>query len=119
MPRDVPEANRLACIAYGVKLTLVDGLISDCARMVSERKDKEGWFDVSTLKEPFRVEGKKTMGYEIAEQCGWRLPDAVIYPTGGGVGLIGMWKVFGEMREAGWLPASVRMPRMITAQAEG
>jgi threonine synthase len=117
MPRDVPEANRLECIAYGAKLTLVDGLISDCARMVSERKDKEGWFDVSTLKEPFRVEGKKTMGYEIAEQCGWRLPDAVIYPTGGGVGLIGMWKAFDEMQELGWIGAE--RPRMIVVQSSG
>ncbi|HME32894.1 MAG TPA: threonine synthase, partial [Terriglobales bacterium] len=87
MPRDVPIANRLEVEASGAHLTLVDGLISDCGRMVAERKEKEGWFDVSTLKEPFRVEGKKTMGYEVAEQLGWSLPDAILYPTGGGVGL--------------------------------
>src|SRR5690242_12235230 len=90
MPKDVPEANLVECTAYGSDVTLVDGLISDCARMVGERKQAEGWFDVSTLKEPFRVEGKKTMGLEVAEQLGWRLPDAIFYPTGGGVGLIGM-----------------------------
>ena len=103
MPKDVPIANRLEVEASGAHLTLVDGLISDCGRMVAERKEKEGWFDVSTLKEPFRVEGKKTMGYEVAEQMGWNLPDAIIYPTGGGVGLIGMWKAFEEMEELGWI----------------
>jgi threonine synthase len=102
MPKDVPIANRLEVEASGAHLTLVDGVISDCGRMVAERKDKEGWFDVSTLKEPFRVEGKKTMGYEVAEQLGWKLPDAIIYPTGGGVGLIGMWKAFEEMQQLGW-----------------
>ncbi len=86
MPKDVPIANRMECDYYGAHVTLVDGLISDCGRMVAERKDKEGWFDVSTLKEPFRVEGKKTMGYEVAEQLGWKLPQGIIYPTGGGVG---------------------------------
>ena len=86
MPKDVPMANRMESDYFGAHVTLVDGLISDCGRMVAERKDKEGWFDVSTLKEPFRVEGKKTMGYEVAEQLGWTLPDAIIYPTGGGVG---------------------------------
>jgi threonine synthase len=118
MPKDVPLANRLEVEASGAHLTLVDGLISDCGRMVAERKDKEGWFDVSTLKEPFRVEGKKTMGYEVAEQLGWRLPDAILYPTGGGVGLIGMWKAFAEMEELGWIEAGKR-PKMISIQASG
>jgi threonine synthase len=117
MPKDVPLANRVECDYYGAQVTLVDGLISDCGRMVAERKDKEGWFDVSTLKEPFRVEGKKTMGYEVAEQLGWKLPDAIIYPTGGGVGMIGMWKAFDEMEELGWIGAE--RPKMITVQASG
>ena len=118
MPKDVPLANRLEVEACGANLTLVDGLISDCGRMVAERKDPEGWFDVSTLKEPFRVEGKKTMGYEVAEQMGWSLPDAILYPTGGGVGLIGMWKAFDEMEELGWIDAEKR-PKMISIQASG
>jgi len=84
----------------GATVTLVDGLISDCARIVAERKDQEGWFDMSTLKEPYRVEGKKTMGYEVAEQFDWELPDAIFYPTGGGVGMIGMWKAFNELETA-------------------
>lgn len=103
MPKDVPFANYLEGIAYGCNVTLVDGLISDCARMVNEKKEKEGWFDISTLKEPFRVEGKKTMGYEVVEQLGWSYPDAIFYPTGGGVGLIGMWKAFEEMEQLGWV----------------
>ena len=102
MPKDVPMANRVECMAYGAHLTLVDGLISDCGRIVAERKGPEGWFDISTLKEPFRVEGKKTMGYELVEQLGWEYPDAVFYPTGGGVGMIGMWKAFEEMERLGW-----------------
>jgi threonine synthase len=118
MPKDVPLANRLEVEACGARLTLVDGLISDCGRMVAERKDQEGWFDVSTLKEPFRVEGKKTMGYELAEQMGWSLPDAILYPTGGGVGLIGMWKAFEEMEQLGWIEAGKR-PKMISIQASG
>ncbi len=118
MPKDVPFANRIEVEASGAHLTLVDGLISDCGRMVAERKDAEGWFDVSTLKEPFRVEGKKTMGYEVAEQLGWRLPDAILYPTGGGVGLIGMWKAFEEMEQLGWIPDGKR-PKMICVQANG
>ena len=118
MPKDVPIANRLEVEAAGANLTLVDGLISDCGRMVAERKEKEGWFDVSTLKEPFRIEGKKTMGYEVAEQMGWTLPDAILYPTGGGVGLIGMWKAFEEMEALGWIDAGKR-PKMICVQAEG
>jgi threonine synthase len=117
MPKDVPLANRMECDYYGAHVTLVDGLISDCGRMVTERKDKEGWFDVSTLKEPFRVEGKKTMGYEVAEQLGWKLPQGIIYPTGGGVGMIGMWKAFDEMEELGWI--GPERPKMITAQAAG
>ncbi len=118
MPKDVPIANRLEVEASGAHLTLVDGLISDCGRMVAERKEREGWFDVSTLKEPFRVEGKKTMGYEVAEQLGWTLPDAILYPTGGGVGLIGMWKAFAEMEELGWIGQG-KWPKMIAVQSEG
>ena len=117
MPKDVPIANRMECDYYGAHVTLVDGLISDCGRMVAERKDKEGWFDVSTLKEPFRVEGKKTMGYEVAEQLGWKLPQGIIYPTGGGVGMIGMWKAFDEMEQLGWIGSG--RPKMITVQAAG
>ncbi len=117
MPQDVPLANQVECIAYGAHMTLVDGLISDCAKIVAERKEKEGWFDVSTLKEPFRVEGKKTMGYELVEQLGWEYPDAVFYPTGGGVGLIGMWKAFQEMEELGWVSGT--RPKMIAVQAAG
>jgi threonine synthase len=118
MPKDVPFANYLEAVLYGAKVTLVDGLISDCGRMVAERKEKEGWFDVSTLKEPFRVEGKKTMGYELVEQLGWEYPDAVFYPTGGGVGLIGMWKAFEEMEELGWVRPGKR-PKMIAVQSAG
>jgi len=116
MPRDVPLANRVECEMYGAKLTLVDGLISDCARIVSERKDKEGWFDLSTLKEPYRVEGKKTMAYELYEQLDGKLPDAIIFPCGGGVGVIGMWKAFEEMEQLGWISST--RPRMIAVQAE-
>ncbi|HKM86492.1 MAG TPA: threonine synthase [Terriglobales bacterium] len=122
VPKDVPLANRMECDYYGAHVTLVDGLISDCGRMVAELKEKEGWvkekwFDVSTLKEPFRVEGKKTMGYEVAEQLGWKLPQGIIYPTGGGVGMIGMWKAFDEMEELGWIDRE--RPKMITVQAAG
>lgn len=117
MPQDVPMANQVECIAYGAHMTLVDGLISDCAKIVASRKEEEGWFDVSTLKEPFRVEGKKTMGYELVEQLGWEYPDAVFYPTGGGVGLIGMWKAFLEMEELGWVKG--KRPKMIACQAAG
>jgi threonine synthase len=118
MPRDVPFANYVEATAYGAQVTLVNGLISDCARMVAERKAQEGWFDISTLKEPFRVEGKKTMGYELVEQLGWEYPDAVFYPTGGGVGLIGMWKAFEELEQLGWVKPGKR-PRMIAVQAAG
>lgn len=117
MPGDVPQANFIECKAAGAQVTLVDGLISDCGRIVAERKAAEGWFEVSTLKEPYRIEGKKTMGYEIAEQFEWRLPGAIFYPAGGGVGLIGMWKAFDEMETLGWIgPAR---PKMIAVQAEG
>ena len=117
MPKDVPRANLVECTMYGAKVTLVDGLISDCAKIVGERQKEEGWFDISTLKEPFRVEGKKTMGYELAEQLEWKLPDAVFYPTGGGVGMIGMWKAFDEMQCLGWIGAE--RPKMISVQAAG
>jgi len=118
MPKDVPFANYLEAVMYGAHVTLVDGLISDCGRMVAERKEEEGWFDISTLKEPFRIEGKKTMGYELVEQLGWEYPEAVFYPTGGGVGLIGMWKAFAEMEELGWVKPGKR-PRMIAVQSAG
>ena len=117
MPRDVPRANLVECRSYGAQVTLVDGLISDCARLLGERKQAEGWFDVSTLKEPFRVEGKKTMAYEAVEQLGWRVPEGIIYPTGGGVGLIGMWKAFDEMEALGWI--GKERPRMVAVQASG
>lgn len=118
MPQDVPLANFIECKAYGARVTLVDGLISDCGRIVAERGPREGWFDISTLKEPYRIEGKKTMGYELAEQLGWELPDAIFYPTGGGVGMIGMWKAFAEMEALGWIEPG-RRPKMIAVQAEG
>jgi threonine synthase len=117
MPQDVPLANRVECESYGAKVTLVDGLISDCARIVAERKDKEGWFDLSTLKEPYRVEGKKTMAYELFEQLEGRLPEAIIFPCGGGVGVIAMWKAFEEMEELGWINGE--RPKMIAVQAAG
>ena len=117
MPKDVPQANFIECKALGAHVTLVDGLISDCARIVTERKDHEGWFDLSTLKEPYRIEGKKTMGYEVAEQCDWKLPQVIFYPTGGGVGLIGMWKAFEEMEALGWIGSE--RPKMIAVQAAG
>lgn len=122
MPKDVPAANRIECDYYGAQVTFVDGLISDCARRVAELKDselwkKDGWFDVSTTKEPYRVEGKKTMGYEVAEQLGWKLPQGIIYPTGGGVGLLGMWKAFDEMEALGWIGAE--RPKMVCVQAAG
>ena len=117
MPRDVPQANFIECKAMGARVTLVDGLISDCAKIVAAGAQTEGWFDVSTLKEPYRIEGKKTMGYEVAEQLGWQLPDAIFYPTGGGVGIIGMWKAFGEMEALGWIGS--KRPKMIAVQTEG
>jgi threonine synthase len=117
MPRDTPIANQIEVQQYGARLTLVDGLINDCGRIINERKTAEGWFDISTLKEPYRVEGKKMMGYEIAEQLNWTLPDVIIYPTGGGTGLIGMWKAFQEMEEIGWIGS--KRPRMVSVQASG
>ena len=117
MPKDTPAANQIEARQYGARLTLVDGLINDCGRIIAERKAAEGWFDVSTLKEPYRVEGKKTMGYEIAEQLNWKLPNVIIYPTGGGTGLIGMWKAFAEMEEMGWIGQD--RPRMVSVQASG
>jgi len=117
MPRDTPRANVVECEQTGAHVTLMDGLITDCGAEVAKRKDKEGWFDVSTLKEPYRVEGKKTLGYEVAEQLNWELPDVIIYPTGGGTGLIGMWKAFDEMEQMGWIGS--KRPRMVTVQAEG
>jgi len=117
MPRDVPMAFRYECEFYGAKLQLIEGLITDCARKVNEGKTRENWFDLSTLKEPYRVEGKKTMGYELAEQFEWNLPDVIVYPTGGGTGLIGMWKAFQEMEELGWIGSS--RPRMVAVQSTG
>ena len=117
MPKDVPQANYIECKMFGAHVELVNGLISDCGRIVAERKEKEGWFEVSTLKEPYRIEGKKTMGLELAEQLGWRLPDAIFYPTGGGVGMIGMWKAFDEMQRLGWIDG--KRPKMIAVQAAG
>ncbi len=117
MPRDVPAANRLECLVAGAHVTLVDGLINDCAKMVQEGQAREGWWDVSTLREPYRVEGKKTMGYEIAEALGWMLPDVILYPTGGGTGLVGMGKAFDEMEALGWI--GPKRPRLVSVQAEG
>jgi threonine synthase len=117
MPRDVPRTFVAECRALGAQVTLVDGLITDCGRVAAEGVAQFGRFDMSTLKEPYRLEGKKTMGYEIAEQMGWRLPDVIIYPTGGGTGLIGMWKGFHELEALGWI--GPERPRMVTVQSEG
>jgi threonine synthase len=117
MPADVPMPFRAECAALGAKITLVDGLITDCGVKVREGAAQYGWFDVSTLKEPYRVEGTKTMGYELAEQLGWRLPDAIVYPTGGGTGLIGMWKAFDELEQLGLIDS--RRPRMVSVQSSG
>ena len=130
MPRDTPRANIIECRELGAQVTLIDGLITDCGAEVARRKAEEGWFDVSTLKEPYRVEGKKTLGYELAEQCAWQhrkssrardlwseLPDVILYPTGGGTGLIGMWKAFDEMETLGWI--GKKRPRMFAVQATG
>ena len=118
MPADVKAPFRVECESYGATVTLVDGLITDAGRIAAERGGPLGWYDVSTLKEPYRLEGKKTMGFELAEQLHWRLPDVVVYPTGGGTGLIGMWKAFEELEAIGWIPRG-RRPRMISVQAEG
>jgi threonine synthase len=117
MPADAPELNRIESSVCGAKTYLVDGLISDAARIVARVSSNRGWFDVSTLKEPYRVEGKKTMGFELAEQFGWSLPDAILYPTGGGTGLIGMWKAFDELEKLGWIGKA--RPKMISVQAAG
>ena len=117
MPSDTPRANIVECQQTGANVTLVEGLITDCGKIVAERKEAEGWFDVSTLKEPYRVEGKKTMGYELGEQLSWELPDVILYPTGGGTGLIGMWKAFDEMQQMGWI--GDKRPRMISVQSSG
>src|SRR5918993_5611193 len=117
MPRDTPRANVVECELTGAHVTLMDGLITDCGAEVGRRKETEGWIDVSTLKEPYRVEGKKTMGYELAEQFEWQLPDAILYPTGGGTGIVGMWKAFDEMEQLGWIGS--KRPKMISIQAEG
>ena len=117
MPEGTPLANRLECEIQGARVVLVPGSIKDCARVMRESAGSQGWFDVSTLREPYRLEGKKTMAYEVLEQLDWRLPDVMVYPTGGGTGLIGMWKAFGEMQEMGWIGA--KRPRMVAVQATG
>jgi threonine synthase len=117
MPSDTPRANIIECEVAGAHVRLIDGLITDCGAEVARLKESEGWFEVSTLKEPYRVEGKKTLGYEIAEQLSWTLPDAIVYPTGGGTGLIGMWKAFDELQQLGWI--GEKRPRMISVQAAG
>lgn len=117
VPKDTPKACIIECQSLGANVNLVDGLITDCGKIVAERKETEGWFDVSTLKEPYRIEGKKTMGYELAEQMDWTLPDVILYPTGGGTGLVGMWKAFDEMEKMGWIDS--KRPRMVVVQAEG
>lgn len=118
MPSDTPVVNQAEAAFYGARAFLIDGLINDCGAIVRDGTQSMGWFDVSTLKEPYRIEGKKTMGLELAEQFGWELPDVILYPTGGGTGLIGMWKAFAELAEIGWL-TSANMPRMISCQAAG
>ncbi len=118
MPQDTPKANQVESHALGAEVVLVDGLISDAAALAGAKAREEGWFDISTFKEPYRAEGKKIMGYELAETFGWRLPDVIVYPTGGGTGLVGMWKAFQEMAELGWLESEQR-PRMVAVQAQG
>lgn len=118
MPEDTPSINKKECYLAGAKTFLVNGLITDCGRIVGEGKKAKGWFDVSTLKEPYRIEGKKTMGLELAEQFDWELPDVILYPTGGGTGLIGMWKAFAELDALGWLK-SAKKPKMISCQSDG
>ncbi|RRA97730.1 threonine synthase [Larkinella rosea] len=118
MPQHTPDAFKEECRAYNARLVLVDGLINDCAAKVQQMNQENRYFDVSTLKEPYRLEGKKTMGYEMAEQLNWQLPDVILYPTGGGTGLIGIWKAFYEMQALGWLSADQKFPRMVAVQAE-
>src|SRR5438105_4206417 len=118
MPEDTPRINQMEAHLAGAKVFLVNGLITDCGRIVREGAARMGWFDMSTLKEPYRLEGKKTVGLELAEQFGWRLPDVILYPTGGGTGLIGMWKAFQELLELGWLTSS-KLPRLVSCQSDG
>jgi threonine synthase len=118
MPEDTPRINQLEAYLAGARVFLVNGLITDCGRIVRDGAERMGWFDMSTLKEPYRLEGKKTMGLELAEQLDYQLPDVILYPTGGGTGLIGMWKAFQELRELGWLKSD-RLPRMIACQSDG
>ncbi len=118
MPKDTPIVNQYECQLFGAKTYLVDGLINDCGKIVRQGIESMGWFDLSTLKEPYRIEGKKTMGLELAEQLNWKLPDVILYPTGGGTGLIGMWKAFQELQQIGWLESET-MPRMISVQSSG
>jgi threonine synthase len=117
MPCDTPRANITECRELGARVTLIDGLITDCGAEIARRKGAEGWFDMSTLKEPYRIEGKKTLGYELAEQLDWQLPEVILYPTGGGTGLMGMWKAFDEMEALGWIDK--KRPRMFSVQASG
>jgi threonine synthase len=117
MPRDAPRSNQALTAAFGARLFLVDGLIGDCGRVVRREGPSRGWIDLSTLREPYRAEGKKTLGYELAEQLGWQLPDVIVYPTGGGTGIVGMWKAFDELERLGWIGSS--RPRMVSVQAEG
>ena len=117
MPDDTPAINVYECSAYGAEVHRVPGVISDAAKIMNDERKGNGWFDLSTLKEPYRLEGKKTLGYEVAEQYGWRLPDVIIYPTGGGTGLIGMWKAFAELGELGWIDG--QRPRMVSVQSSG
>src|SRR5439155_5416089 len=124
MPEDTPRINQVEAYLCGAQVFLVNGLITDCGRLVREGTPRLGWFDVSTLKEPYRLEGKKTMGLELAEQFGWRLPDVILYPTGGGTGLIGMWKAFAELTELGWFSRDAtaergRLPRLVSCQSDG
>jgi threonine synthase len=118
MPEDTPRINQLEAHLAGARVFLVNGLIHDCARLVREGIERMGWFDLSTLKEPYRLEGKKTMGLELAEQFNWHMPDVILYPTGGGTGLIGMWKAFQELAALGWLKTP-KLPRLISCQSEG
>ena len=118
MPADTPVINQKECLLHGANVFAVDGLIDDCGKLVREGMSEMGWFDMSTLKEPYRIEGKKTMGLELAEQFEWELPDWILYPTGGGTGLIGMWKAFGELKAMGWLKSDKR-PKMVSCQSDG
>jgi threonine synthase len=118
MPDDTPQINQMEAHLCGAHVFLVNGLITDCGQIVREGTEAIGWFDMSTLKEPYRLEGKKTMGLELAEQMNWQLPDVILYPTGGGTGLIGMWKAFGELRQLGWLKSD-KLPRLVSCQSDG